>query len=840
MDEPEEIYTYSEFSSDESHSSSSDEAGQIQERKFEIKEENSDLETIYVSTDESSFSEFHELRDDYGIKGTLYKDVFEKFKGVSDSSSDSSSVGCCDLQNKKRHRYHYDSSVSSISSFDSSNEFDSKVSYFMAHIVVGLNFLYKIILAMAAAIVCLNLIVSFYSVIIINFVFFISTIVSYALSPLFHGLSKDIFLYVLSLLQIILANPLIEFFILYIINTVKNFVDSIFEFISTFKFLFLFAISSGYNKLKFASRSYGDQNIIRQLGLVLASILALAASAGLTYIIWFIDKMMIFLGMIPYALMVVQIILVMIPTYFYWGRIIFGIKSTDPVFSENFIVKIINKYENFITDAKPNEGVQTYHSTFLDKKFNPLELSSQSFENSGESNEDDNEKKRKEFDDMKNKQIKQIKQHLLPLVVAIEYVPLFDYTLDIAHDRFRIAKKRFFLILFSILNFLVIFVDLYRLYRDYSVYFMISIIARIIFFPLISYFHLVTALMYRAKRKLLHGIITIATSFTILIFLASIAGLIYSYFYSNLIRIDNLEYIPNSNTSDLYIINDICTRNYEGISMIDAFGLSLGPYDIERNYTIFDNQMKYFFGENWKDFIKYEVHYVNKQTPFIIYTINESVIVYGFRGFSSGSEFSLQIEMFTVQYVLPFFQDIVPFYEFMIDYFIDFYAKFAHNFGNQFFDPIAMSSLFLDPIEEIYQSKNYDKDTKILFTGINIGGLFSKTLAMINKKQGIGFISFPVFNDYLQNYFDFEDDDSIYITNVYNYNGLYSMQEPNLATNIGIPQNEHQFSVDTDSVYKTFCTIAEMCGEGPKFSNYCSSTVENMDEIREYLKKFNT
>ena len=346
--------------------------------------------------------------------------------------------------------------------------------------------------------------------------------------------------------------------------------------------------------------------------------------------------------------------------------------------------------------------------------------------------------------------------------------------------------------------------------------------------------------MYKAKSKLLHIINVISTIFSFIVLLACVLCLIYVYHYSDVVRINNLDYIRNNTVLDKMVFNEACFYNYENLSLIDAYGLALGPYDVNRNYTIFDNQMKYFFGENWEQNIQYEVHYINKQTPFIIYTINNSLVVYGFRGFSSGSELALQIEMFAIQYVVPFFQDIVPFYEFMIDYFIDFYAKFAHNFGNQFFDPIAMSSLFLDPIEEIYKSKNYDKDTKILFTGINIGGLFSKTLAMINKKQGIGFISFPVFNDYLQNYFDFEDDDSIYITNVYNYNGLYSMQEPNLATNIGIPQNEHQFSVDTDSVYKTFCTIAEMCGEGPKFSNYCSSTVENMDEIREYLKKFNT
>lgn len=115
--------------------------------------------------------------------------------------------------------------------------------------------------------------------------------------------------------------------------------------------------------------------------------------------------------------------------------------------------------------------------------------------------------------------------------------------------------------------------------------------------------------------------------------------------------------------------------------------------------------------------------------------------------------------------------------------------------------------------------------------------MFSKVLGMLHKKQGIGFVTLPTFNDYFLNDFDFDDEDSIYITNVYNYNGWFTKQEPDLATNIGIPWVSSSFSIERDSVYRTFCTITEMCGHGQKFYNYCSSVVDGVKEISDYFSE---
>lgn len=766
----------------------------------------------------------------YGLKKLIFND---------DDSSDGKSKGCCGCCccNKKKNDELSGSSMSSDSD-------EGPIKSCLMWSVVGMNFTYKFILAISVSIVLITMICSFYTVIIINYVFFISTVVSYVLSPLFHGLSEDYVQYgFFSILQILLANPLIEFFIYFVIKTVKNFADSIFEFATLIKLSFVTAINSGYTKYGWAKEyaNIADKNLIRQFGLVFASLLVLGVAGGIVYVTFAIDKFMITLGMIPYLAIVVQIICLMLPTYYYYGKIFSRSKRIKPGRLEKFIKKMIKKYKEIMEKNDENrakqteEEVQTYESAYAEVRFDALELSSESAFNSGDDKKKDDEEKKRG-----NKQetlLHQAAVNITPLFVAIEYVPLFEYTLQIGHDKFTQKRKRFLLVFFTFLNFVVIAYDIYRLVGTFSPYFLTSLILRIIFFPLICYFNIGTAFIYKAKSASLHFVVILSTLFTFVVFIASILVLFYMQFVSGISRIDNLDYIPNHNYSDINVFNDACFYNYEGVSLIDAYGLALGPYDVERNFTIFDNQMKYFFGPDWSRTIKYEVHHIDKNTPFIIYRINNNLTVYGFRGFSSGTELCLQIEMIAIEYVLPFCQDIVPFYRIFVDNLIGFYARFAHIFGNQFFDPVSMSSLFIDPVEEIIASKRYSDDEKILFTGINIGGMFSKVLGMIHKKQGIGFVTLPTFNDYFLNDFDFEDDDSIYITNVYNYNGWFTKQEPDLATNIGIPWISSSLPIERDSVYRTFCTISEMCGQGQKFYNYCSSVVDGVKEISDYFSE---
>jgi hypothetical protein len=195
--------------------------------------------------------------------------------------------------------------------------------------------------------------------------------------------------------------------------------------------------------------------------------------------------------------------------------------------------------------------------------------------------------------------------------------------------------------------------------------------------------------------------------------------------------------------------------------------------------------------------------------------------IYGFRGYSSGSEFALQIEIFAGEYVLPVFQGILPFYDFVVTYFLDYLVGIAHTFGNSFFDPVSIGRSFIDPILEKYDQ---EQPPNVLFSGINVGGLISKTLALVRHEQGIGFLSLPVFNDFFQYAYDFGPEDALYITNVYNYEGTFALPEPAVATNIGIPWVTSS-SISRDTVYRSVCTMAELCGKSEQFQEFCIASI---------------
>jgi hypothetical protein len=244
--------------------------------------------------------------------------------------------------------------------------------------------------------------------------------------------------------------------------------------------------------------------------------------------------------------------------------------------------------------------------------------------------------------------------------------------------------------------------------------------------------------------------------------------------------------------------------------------------------------MQYFFGENWRDTINATKGEINKGAIFVTYNNTEkNITIFGFRGFSSGSELAIQIEMIASEYVIPILQDMFPFYNVLTSRFLEFYVELFHNFGSYFFDPVSMAKAYLDPIKEEYERMDHDE---VMFTGINIGGLFAKTLGMLTHHQGVSFISFPVFNAYFKTAFHFTQEESVFVTNVFNYEGTFTHSEPDLATNIGLPTLEASL-VEKDTVYRTFCILSEVCGYGEKFGDYCISQIgeEELASIRDQL-----
>jgi hypothetical protein len=105
-------------------------------------------------------------------------------------------------------------------------------------------------------------------------------------------------------------------------------------------------------------------------------------------------------------------------------------------------------------------------------------------------------------------------------------------------------------------------------------------------------------------------------------------------------------------------------------------------------------------------------------------------------------------------------------------------------------------------------------------------------------------VSHPVFNDVFDEEFGFQEKDAWHVVNVFNYGGLFTMPEPELASNFGIPWIEPPSVLDKtvftnvrrDMVYQSFCTLAELCARGNQFDDYCAAAVEgDWETVKEII-----
>lgn len=149
---------------------------------------------------------------------------------------------------------------------------------------------------------------------------------------------------------------------------------------------------------------------------------------------------------------------------------------------------------------------------------------------------------------------------------------------------------------------------------------------------------------------------------------------------------------------------------------------------------------------------------------------------------------------------------------------------------------------------DFYKNYSLDNEDKVIFSGINCGGVIAKIVGTLLHRNSISFISFPIDNNFFEIMFDFSTTYMSLVTNVFNVDGFFSDLEPRLATNIGINMpvfNKKAFCTSgicelnskVDNVYRTFCTISETCGAGNRFYYFCENIIGKADLqiIRESL-----
>ena len=146
---------------------------------------------------------------------------------------------------------------------------------------------------------------------------------------------------------------------------------------------------------------------------------------------------------------------------------------------------------------------------------------------------------------------------------------------------------------------------------------------------------------------------------------------------------------------------------------------------------------------------------------------------------------------------------------------------------------------YVRSIIDIYPKENLI-DENVLFTGINCGPMIAKIFDTLLQHKSISFLSFPMKMNFLENLFHFYTKDISYVTNILNIGGFFSHHDSDYATYIGI--NTHIFYKSdfcdvfsrADNIYRSFCTMPEICRKGNQFNYYCLYTIgeRNLEIIR--------
>jgi hypothetical protein len=274
---------------------------------------------------------------------------------------------------------------------------------------------------------------------------------------------------------------------------------------------------------------------------------------------------------------------------------------------------------------------------------------------------------------------------------------------------------------------------------------------------------------------------------------------------------------------------------YHGLSIIDTLGLALGGYDIWRNPAVFHQQLQYFFGQDAEKNITYTVEELAPDVPLLIYNVSGTT-VFGFRGFATAAEFALQVEMFADRYVTPRLLDLMPLYNVINEHYLKSNGLNAHLLGSFWFSPRSAFDDLLQRALDIYNDYEFAKDAKVVFVGIDTGGVLAKVLALITGHHGIGFISLPVTTELFDGRYDYDERNAKLTTNVFNLDTLIGNEDQLVGENFAIPGDADVIGMDM--TYPSFCNLAETCGYHRQFAQYCTQAMmdnEKLGKIRAYL-----
>jgi hypothetical protein len=440
------------------------------------------------------------------------------------------------------------------------------------------------------------------------------------------------------------------------------------------------------------------------------------------------------------------------------------------------------------------------------------------------------------------------------LFLANKYTPIFFWAERIVlvkteegdpNKRRRLDATRprdWVLRIVSLLNLGICIFDLQQAFIYRSLPFMVSAFVRLIILPLVSVFHLGTAFAFgkKCKDRLIKLVNLVCGLFAIAVFIMLIVLFVYFRYFNTIMQLRALD--PPTNFSVPFVPrpfeNDVCGLHYNSISVWDMIGYALGPHEFYRNEQFYIAQMQYFFGENWTSRFTSECQEFNSMPVMVYHDIPSNVTVIGLRASASGPELAFHMELFVWAYILPMVTDIAPFYETLTDWRVPFLTSASQNFGNSFFDVDPVPHQMVDPVLDYLDELGInDESQDFLLVGIGTGGILAKTIGMLRARKAFAFWSMQAFEGSYAANFDFDEMDSTYITNVYNFAGglidfRIASEEPGVGNNFGIPWIEGSL-IARDTRYRSLCTMYAMCAQQGMLYEYCNQSVDDMDVVIE-------
>lgn len=182
--------------------------------------------------------------------------------------------------------------------------------------------------------------ISYYSVIMMNYVFFVSSIVSYTMAPIYQSLAKDWLNFVFSFTQVILASPLIAFYIFYILKSVVSLAEFISDIPSVITHI-SYIIMVKYKELFLKYLSYfcdfnvdlifKQKDMLKIVKLFVISLCLIIVAAASAYVLFCFDKTIIIFGSVCWLINTMQIFILVIPSYQYFFKTLVNKKCDDIV-----------------------------------------------------------------------------------------------------------------------------------------------------------------------------------------------------------------------------------------------------------------------------------------------------------------------------------------------------------------------------------------------------------------------------------------------------------------------------------------------------------------------------